>query len=86
MVTRSPSTRFRAPQLRPGPSFAQARERMQAGALLRLEYSRGAPIWELEGKAVSPEIVSLLISCRDVEPDNDSLFDGAAAQTWKIRR
>jgi hypothetical protein len=85
MPTRS-SVRFRAPRLRPGPTFAQATERMRGGALLRLEYRQGAPAWTLDSVDVALEVVALVLACGEVEPDNDSLFAGAANQTWRLRQ
>jgi hypothetical protein len=80
------STRSRAPRLRPGPTFAQAIERMRGGALLRLEYLKGAPVWTLGGVDVAPEVVALVLACGEVEPDNDSLLAGAPGQTWRFQR
>ena len=85
MAKRSPSTRFRAPNQRPGPSFVQALALMRAGGLLQLTYIKGAPVWELGGFAISPETVALLACCQDVEPTGDALFSGAPGQTWRIK-
>jgi hypothetical protein len=86
MAARSSATRFRAAKLRSGPTFPQALERMRAGRLLRLEYFQGRPVWEVGGLHVSPETVSLLISCGDIEPDNDTLIPGTPSQTWRLRK
>jgi hypothetical protein len=79
------STRFRAPQSRSGPTFAQAIERMRSGALLRLEYRQGAPAWTLSGVDITSEVVALILACGEVEPDNDSLLVGTPGQTWRLR-
>jgi hypothetical protein len=87
MTARSPSTRFKAPQPRSGLSFPAAIALLRNGALLRLEYDRGRPSWSLgDGQPVSPETVSLLISCGDIEPDDDALIPGTPSQTWRLRR
>jgi hypothetical protein len=85
-MARSLSTRFRAPRVRPGPSFPEALARLKAGGVLRLTYIRNAPVWDLDDFPVSPEVVSLLTFCSEVAPDNDGLFDGAAPQSWRLRR
>ena len=86
MTARLSSTRFRGPRLRPGPTFAQALERMRDGAVLRLEYDQGAPAWELGGLGIAPEVVALILACREVEAADDSLFAGVPCQTWRLRR
>jgi hypothetical protein len=86
MAARSSPTRFRAPRLRSGPGFTEAIKQMQNGALLKLEYMRGAPCWSLgDGLPVSPETVSLLLANKEIEAAGDVLFDGAASQTWRLR-
>jgi hypothetical protein len=85
MTTRS-STRFRAPQVRPGPTFAQARAQMRAGAALHLTYIEGRPTWELNDHGVAPEVVSLLLACSEIIAADDVLFPGEPSQTWKARR
>jgi hypothetical protein len=83
MAQRSPSTRFRAPLQRPGPRFPEALERLRKGGVLRLTYIESQPVWELDDRPVSPEVVSLITSCNEIAPDNDGLFDGAAPQSWR---
>jgi hypothetical protein len=85
MSARSSSTRFRPPRLRAGPTFVQALRRLQAGKVLQLTYVRSLPHWDLDDRPVSPEVVSLLLGCSEVEPDPDALFPGAPAQCWRIR-
>lgn len=86
MTARSSSARFRSSRQRPGPSFREALERMRDGGVLRLTYIRGLPVWELNDRPVSPEIVSLLTSGNTVEPDGDGLFADQPCQSWRIRR
>jgi hypothetical protein len=66
-------------------SFPQAIEKMKSGASLRFEHDQTRPAWSIDGEPVHPEVVNLLITTKGVEPDNDGLFDGAVAQTWKLR-
>ena len=87
MPSRSLSTRFRPPRLRPGPSFSEALQKLRDGAVLRLEYDQGHPSWSLgDGQPVSVELVNLLLSCQGIEPDRDGLLDDVPAQTWRLRR
>jgi hypothetical protein len=59
---------------------------MRGGAILRFEYDRTRPPWSLGGQSISLEIVSLLTSCGDVQPDPDALFPGTPAQSWRVRK
>jgi hypothetical protein len=77
-------TRSRAPRQRSGVSLPRALERMKAGISLRFEHDRGRPSWSLGGETVSAEIANLITATKGVEPDNDGLFDGAIAQTWRL--
>lgn len=79
------STRFRTEKQRNGPSFSDAYAQLKAGVVLRLEYYRGLPRWELGGREVSPEVIALLVSCSDVVADSDALIPGMPAQSWRIR-
>lgn len=83
MVARAASTRFRAPKQRPGPSFIQALERLRAGGLLRLQYIKSQPVWEIDSLGVAPETVALLLGSGEIETCGDALFPGAAGQTWR---
>ena len=85
MATRSAATQFRASQKRTGPTFIEAIERMKAGEVLRFAFDQTRPAWSLGDEAVSPEIVTLLISCREVEADVDTLFPNTPAQAWRLR-
>jgi hypothetical protein len=85
MPSRSSSGRFRAPRLRPGLSFAQAIERMKTGKVLRFAFDRSRPAWTIGDESISAEIVSLLLSCREIEADVDTLFPNTPAQSWRIR-
>jgi hypothetical protein len=85
MSARSSSARFRSSQQRQRLSFPEAIERLRGGSLLRLEYDRAKPAWTLDDKPISPEIVTLLLSCSEVEAADAGLFDGAAGQTWRMR-
>jgi hypothetical protein len=86
-MARSSSVRFRAPQQRPGVTFPMALEALRAGDVLQLTFIKAAPIWSISDYPVSPEVASLLLSHSEIEPCGDGLpFDGAASQTWKIRR
>jgi hypothetical protein len=58
---------------------------MRAGAPLQLQYVQSKPVWEISDLGVDPEIVVLLISCKEIEPADDALFPGAPAQTWRLR-
>jgi hypothetical protein len=80
------STRFRPPLARPGPSFSEALQQLRDGGVLRLTYIKNLPVWELNDRPISPEVVSLLSSCSEIAPDNDGLFEGAAPQSWRIRQ
>lgn len=86
MATRSSSTRFRAPLRRPGPSFAEALQQLRNGGVLRLTYIKNLPVWDLNDRPVSAEVVALLASHSEIKPDDDGLFEGAAAQSWRIRQ
>jgi hypothetical protein len=83
--SRSSSTRFRPPRLRSGLSFVAALERMKAGAILGFEFDRTRPAWSIGDEAVSAEVVTLLLACREVEADVDSLFPHTPAQVWRLR-
>jgi hypothetical protein len=86
MSARSSSARFRSPNQRIGPSFAEAIERMKAGGLLRLQYVRSRPVWNLDDTLVSPETVALIMGCGYMEATGDALFPGAVSQTWRVSR
>jgi hypothetical protein len=81
----SRAVRFRAPKLRSGATFAQATQAMRGGAVLTLEFFSGQPRWELAGREVAIETVALLLASREIVPGNDTLFEGALSQTWRIR-
>jgi hypothetical protein len=75
--------RFRAPQLR----FSEAIALMGDGAVLRLEYDRGAPVWSLGGgRPVSPETVTLILASGGVETADDALIPGTPCQSWRLRQ
>ena len=58
----------RIPSLkRTGPSFTEAIERMKAGEVLRFAFDQGSPAWSIGDESISAEVVSLLLSCREVE-------------------
>lgn len=79
-------TRFRSPRQRPGPDFPEALERLRSGAVLRLEYQNGRPSWSIgDGPPVPPEVVALLLGCKEIEAAGDGLFDGAPSQTWRLK-
>lgn len=59
---------------------------MRDGALLRFEFDKSRPAWTLDGEAVSPEVVTMLIATKDFEADPDALFPGAPAQVWRVRK
>ena len=84
MAARSSATQFRSSQKRSGPSFGEAIERLRNGGLLRLEYDRSKPAWTLDDQAISPEVVTIFLSCGEVEAADAGLFDGAAGQTWRV--
>ena len=87
MTTRSKSIRFRTPQLRSGPSFGEAIASMRDGAVLRLEYDKGAPVWSLgDGQPVSPEVTALILASGGVEAADNALIPGTPCQTWRYRR
>jgi hypothetical protein len=86
MSARSPSARFRPSNQRVGPTFATAIERMKAGEVLRFAFDKTRPAWSIGDEAISPEVVSLLLSCREVEPDADTLLLNAPAQVWRLRK
>jgi hypothetical protein len=77
--------RFRSSRQRSGPSFAEALKALRAGGVLRLTYVGGSQAWDLNDRPVSLETVVLLTSCREIVPDDDSLFANAAPQSWRIR-
>jgi hypothetical protein len=79
------AARFRAPRGRPGPTFAQARAQMRAGAVLRLAYVKGRPAWTLGDLDVAAETVSLLLACNEIVAAGDALF-GEPSQTWRLRQ
>ena len=82
--TRSPSTRFRPPKLRSGPSFAVALKLMREGKLLTLEYYQGKPRWEVGGQSIAAEVVSLLLACRAVESNDAALLPDTPSQSWRL--
>jgi hypothetical protein len=86
MSARSPAAQFRSSQKRTGPTFVEAIGRMKTGEVLRFAFDQTRPAWSLGNETISSEVITLLISCRDVEPDSDTLFDGAPAQTWRLRK
>jgi hypothetical protein len=86
MSARPSSTRFRAAKVRSGLTFPAALERLRSGALLRLEYYQRAPVWELGGQGITPEVVALILACGEVEPAGDVLFANLPAQTWRLRK
>jgi hypothetical protein len=56
---------------------------MRRGAQLRLEYGGGRPCWSLSGgRAVTPEVASIIIASPLVKPAGDALF-GGMSQTWR---
>jgi hypothetical protein len=58
---------------------------MRGGGLLRLTYIRGAAHWEIDDYPVSPEVVSLLLTCKEIVSTGDALFEGAMGQAWEAR-
>ena len=60
----SRAVRFRTPKLRSGATFAQAIDAMRGGAVLTLEFFSGQPRWELGGREVAVEVVTLLLAAR----------------------
>jgi hypothetical protein len=58
---------------------------MRAGERLHLEYA-GRPLWSLSGgRAVAPEIASLIIASTHVRPAGGALFpDDGPGQVWEI--
>jgi hypothetical protein len=78
-------TRFKTLKQRRGPSFPQAMEKLREGETLTLEFFSGQPRWELCGREVPIETVAMLLASREVVADPDALFDGALAQTWRVR-
>ena len=70
---------------RPGLNSTQAIARMQAGAVLSLQYVRAKPVWELGRFEVTPEVAAHLVDCAQVEAANDSLILGLPGQTWRLR-
>jgi hypothetical protein len=86
MSARSSSTRFRPSNQRLGPSFAEAIGRMKTGEVLRFAFDRSRPAWSIGDESISTEVVSLLLSCREVEADVDTLFPNTPAQVWRLRK
>ena len=86
MSARSSSARFRSSNQRVGPSFAEAIERVKAGEVLRFAFDQGSPAWSIGDESISAEVVSLLLSCREVEADVDILFPNTPAQVWRLRK
>jgi hypothetical protein len=70
---------------RAGPSFARALEQMKRGAPLKFEFDRTRPVWSLGDESVSAEVVTLLLACREIEADADTLFPNTPAQVWRLR-
>jgi hypothetical protein len=86
-MARSSSVRFRAPSARPGVTFPMAIEALRSGEVLQLTFIKAMPVWSISEHPVSPEVASLLLSHAAIEPCGDGLpFDGAASQTWKLRK
>jgi hypothetical protein len=62
-----------------------ALQAMRRGEFLRLQYSAGRPCWSLSnGRTVSAEVASTLISSAFIVPADDALFSGMPAQSWKL--
>jgi hypothetical protein len=79
------TARFRPARLRAGATFAESIQSMRGGAVLRLEFYLNQPRWELAGREIAVETVALLLASREIVPDDDSLFEGALSQTWRVR-
>jgi hypothetical protein len=58
---------------------------MKAGEVLRFAFDRTRPAWSIGDEIISAEVVSLLLSCREIEADVDSLFPNTPAQAWRMR-
>jgi hypothetical protein len=86
MSARSSSARFQSSKQRVGLSFAEAIGRMKAGEVLRFAFDRARPAWSIGDESISAEVVSLLLSCREVEADVDTLFPNTPAQVWRLRK
>ncbi|WP_426609319.1 hypothetical protein [Bradyrhizobium sp. McL0616] len=57
---------------------------MRTGQSLQLQFN-GRALWTLSGgRAVSPEIASLVIASAHVRPAGGALFPDAPAQQWEI--
>jgi hypothetical protein len=86
MSARSSSARFRPSNKRVGPSFVEVIERMKTGEVLRFAFDKTRPAWSIGDASISAEVVSLLLSCREVEADDDTLLPNTPAQVWRLRK
>ena len=87
MTRRFPAIRFRVPQSRSGLSFSEAMAQMRDGAILRLEYDKGAPSWSIgDGQPVSPEVTALILASGGVEAADNALIPGTPCQSWRLKQ
>ena len=59
---------------------------MRGGSISTLTFIAGAPVWDLDDGPFAPDVVAMLLACKEIVATGDALFDGAMGQTWAACR